>query len=125
MDETYKRTPQDLAHEYESAIRTIRARQRRCPATPQGLDYSERMEAIGKSLDVCLSEPGVLVQTAEQLAVAEQALIDARAALAESLPEFQEIDTARAARTAQEPTPQVVTVAPASREPIAKAAGTA
>lgn len=125
MNPDYKRTPQDLAHEYESAIRTIRARQRRCPATPQGLAYSNAMEAIGKGLDVCLSEPGVLVSTAEKLAVAEQALIDARAALAESLPEFQEIDTARAAQTPQEPTPQVVTVAPASREPIAHAPGTA
>lgn len=119
MNETYQRTPQDIADEYDSAQRTIAARKRRCPATAEGLDYAQRMDAIAAGLAICVTETGVLVATREELQAAEQALIDARAELAASLDEFKAIDTAR--QQTAPPAPQVATVAAVSRAPIASA----
>lgn len=121
MNENYQRTPQDIAHEYDAVWATVRARQSRCPATAEGLDYSQRMEDIGDSVEVCVSEPGVLVTSAEELAIAEQALKDARARLTATVDEFLALDTARQ-QTAAKPRPQIATVAAASREPTAHAA---
>jgi hypothetical protein len=118
MDTEYRRTPQDLALEYASAVRTIEERKRRCPATAEGLAYAARMDEIAAGLGVCVSEPGVLVSTPEELAIAEQALIDARAALAQTLVEFLALDTARQ-RTGVA-TPQTVPVVTAARQPIAR-----
>jgi len=121
MNANYKRTPQDIANEYEAVWGTVRARQSRCPATAEGLDYSQRMESIGESVEVCVSEPGVLVTSAEDLATAEQALKDARARLSDTVDEFLALDTARQ-QTAAKPRPQIATVVAASREPTAYAA---
>jgi hypothetical protein len=120
MNETYKRTPQDLANEYSSAMATIAARQRRVPATTEGMEYAAAMDAIAASLTVCLAEPGVLVATPEDLTIAEQALIDARAELAASVEQFSAMDTARKADAT--PAPQIVVASPAARVPIANAA---
>lgn len=118
MDTAYRRTPQDLALEYASAVRTIEERKRRCPATAEGLAYAARMHEIAAGLGVCVSEPGVLVSTREELAIAEQALIDARAALAETLVEFLALDTARERMAA--PAAQTAPVVTAARQPIAR-----
>lgn len=118
MNPNYKRTPQDIANEYAAVWQTVRARQSRMPATQEGLAFSERMEAIGKTVEVCLTEPGVLVATAEGLAVAEQALISARSDLADTTNEFLALDTA-SQTTTRVSTPQVASVDGALRTPTA------
>jgi hypothetical protein len=118
MDRDYKRTAQDLALEYASAMRTIEERKRRCPATAEGLAYAAQMDEIATGLAVCVSEPGVLVATPDELAVAEQTLIDARAALGASLDEFLQLDTTR--KRAKGAVPQAVPAVPATRMPIAR-----
>lgn len=121
MNENYQRTPKDLADEYLAVLGTVAARKGRLPATQEGIDYAARMDAIEASVACCLSEPGVLVSTPEDLATAEQALIDARTALKESVGEFLAMDTA-AKSTTRAAVPQVAVPAAATRTPTASAA---
>ena len=123
MNPDYKRTPQDLAHEYEAVLRTVAARKSRLPATAEGMAYAARMDAVAEGVACCVQpdNPALLVAIPEELGQAEAALIVAREALATSLDGFLALDTARKRDAA--PAPQTVQVASAARTPIANSAG--
>jgi len=116
-----KRSAEDIAKEYVSAMKTIRVRQQRLIPGDAAAEYSARLDKLANELvAVCLQAdaPDKLVMTVEELNAAEAALEAARAWLAETVHEFRRMD--RKAESMIGPAePQVVAVEPAVSEPAA------
>ena len=120
MKHDFIRTPQDLAMEYAAVLKTVASRKPRLPATEAGLAHAKMLDEVAASIAVCVlpGEPPTLVNTAETLATCEEALIAARARLAETVDEFIAMDTAKLIEKAP-PALQVIEVLPSGQAAVA------
>jgi len=116
-----KRSAEDIAKEYVSAMKTIRVRQHRLIPSDAAAEYSAQLDKLANDLvAVCLQADALdkLVMTVEELNAAEAALEAARAWLTETVHEFRRMD--RKAESMVGPAePQVVAVEPAVSESAA------
>jgi hypothetical protein len=120
MKQDYIRTPQDLALEYAAVLKTVASRKPRLPASEAGMAHAKMLDEVAASIAVCVlpGAPPTLVNTADALATCEEALIAARARLAETVDEFIDMDTAQRIEKSA-PAPQVVGVLPSGQAAVA------
>jgi hypothetical protein len=102
------RTPQNLAHEFESAVKTIEERKRRMPATEDGAAYTAKMNSLIDKLAPFVMNGNILKSDDVSLDEVELVLVEVRGMLEETVAEFKSMDILETRVAQRKPLPQIV-----------------